>query len=152
MYIAFALIHESIHAEIFERSIESGLLISINGYGGYAFSNFPNPSNSTGYEIFNLLMQYYQSLGDGEDEWTHEAFNVLDFCQEIKQNLIEINNWLDGDNSFEQYIINEGTFSSLEEFYEYFSWAGLQATQEYQNLSPAEQSKVQYAIQLINNF
>ncbi|GAA0755657.1 hypothetical protein GCM10009433_10370 [Psychroflexus lacisalsi] len=40
----------------------------------------------------------------------------------------------------------------VEEFYNAIAWIGLKGTQDYQSLSSLNQTKVQYAIQLVNNY
>lgn len=72
----------------------------------------------------------------------------------IKENLLAIHPWLDiPTDPFENYITSGlFSFSSLADYFSYLAWAGLEGTQEYINLSPAEKAKISYAINLLNNY
>ena len=151
MDIAFAIIHEMIHAELLERCIQSGLILNINTSGYYTFQNYGNPSPFTNVTVFNSIVTYYKNLGNVNPQWNHDLFTVLHYRQKIKENLISVHSLLDDpSNPFINTLQNDGVFNSIDVFFDYFSWAGLEGTQAYQNLSPSEKSKVTRAIQLIN--
>jgi len=71
--------------------------------------------------------------------------------EQLSQNLYSIHPWLDNQsNPFENFVISDGTFSNLSEFFDYLSWNGLEGTQDYMNLSPAEKTKIDFALQMLS--
>jgi hypothetical protein len=154
MEIALAIIHELVHAELLVRSIDSGLILSINSNGTYTFQNYGAPSPLNNLTIFNALTTYYKNLGNGNPQWNHDQFNVFGLRDEIKENLLAIHPWLDNQTDpFENYLTSGPIiFSSLSDYFSYLAWAGLEGTQEYHSLSSTEKAKISFAINLLNNY
>jgi hypothetical protein len=153
MEIALAIVHEAIHAELLERCIISGLIqqaTTINDQVYITFNANPGTTYTMEDQIFNALVNYYNSLGNGNPQWNHDLFTVLSYRTALTQNLLAIHPWLDDQtNPFQNTINSDGTFVDLADFFDNLTWIGLGGTQAYTNLSPAEKTKIAYALQLL---
>lgn len=150
--IAFAIIHETIHAELLERCIQSGLILNITPSGTYTFQNYGNPSISTNLTVFNSITTYYKNLGNGNPQWNHDIFNIFSLRQKLSENLLQIHPWLDDlQNPLINVINSDNIINSLESLFDYLSWGGLEGTQEYMNLSPEDKTKKEYIFQSIRS-
>ncbi len=150
--IALAIIHESIHAELLERSIQSGLLLNIGTNGSYTFQNYGNPSSLNNITIFNALSTYYKNYGGSNPQWNHDQFNIFGYREAMRQNLEDSHPWLDNQqNPFQNIINSDPVINNLSDFLDNISWGGLESTQEYINLSSAQKTKIQYVFQKVRS-
>lgn len=147
--IALALIHEVIHAELLDRSIQSGLVINISPSGSYTFQNYGNLSVHNNTTIFNALTTYYKNLGNGNPQWNHDQFNIFGYRTKLIENLKQIHPWLDNQNNpLINFINSDSVIDDLDDFFSYLSWEGLEGTQEYNNVN---QTKKDYISQYVRS-
>ncbi|MDT0295792.1 hypothetical protein ACFQ3R_07765 [Mesonia ostreae] len=135
--IALILIHESIHAELTNRAIKLGIIKSVNPLGYTIFSN-DIEYELQGIIFKQLLVNYNAFPPNSNSDWQHDLFNVLNYRDEMIENLLNIHPWLnDSQNDYLSNINNDltgiGTPFTLTELFGYLSWIGLEETQEYQN-------------------
>ncbi|QTE21309.1 hypothetical protein [Polaribacter cellanae] len=150
--IALAIIHETIHAELLDRSIQSGLILNIKPNGSYTFQNYGNISTYNNITIFNALTTYYKNLGNGNPQWNHDQFNIFGYRQKLSENLNQIHPWLDDlNNPFINFINSDSVITDLDDFFDYLSWEGLEGTQEYINLSDDSKTKKDYISQYVRS-
>ncbi|QTE23897.1 hypothetical protein [Polaribacter cellanae] len=150
--IALAIIHETIHAELLDRSIQSGLILNIKPNGSYTFQNYGNISTYNNITIFNALTTYYKNLGNGNPQWNHDQFNIFGYRQKLSENLNQIHPWLDDlNNPLINFINSDSVITDLDDFFDYLSWEGLEGTQEYINLNDDSKTKKDYISQYVRS-
>ncbi len=150
--IALAIIHETIHAELLDRSMQSGLVLNIKPNGSYTFQNYGNLSIYNNITIFNALTTYYKNLGGGNPQWNHDQFNVFGYRQKLSENLRQVHPWLDNSSNPLINFINSNPFIiDLNDFFNYLSWEGLEGTQEYINLNVNSKTKKDYISQYVRS-
>ncbi|WP_333659265.1 hypothetical protein [Flavobacterium sp.] len=158
--IAFAIIHESIHAELIERCIELNLIEYITNSGNVKFFSTPvTYTNNTA--IFQQLIMYYQSYnGAIHPEWNHDLFNLFNYRDKLQTDLLNIHPYInDSTNDFLTSVINDpniqgGTYT-LQDIMYYTSWLGLEGTLEYNSIfndptNPNESIRKSYTETVIN--
>jgi hypothetical protein len=149
--IALIYIHESIHAELFERCFRLGLIQTItfvNGSPKVFFTSNPTIPYDIPSSIFNALTTQYYNNGQNS-QWNHDLFTALNYQEQISENLENIHPWLnDQNNDFVSNINNDpfnvGGNYTLSQLMDYISWIGLEGTQEYANtfLGPSNVSEL----------
>ena len=150
--IALALIHETIHAELLERCIQSGLILNIASNGGYTFQNYGNFTVLNNNTLFNAITTFYKNLGNGNPQWNHDQFNIFDYRKELSKNLSSLHPWLDNHNSsFESTINTDNSIEDLKMVFDNLAWIGLEETIEYKALSDFEKTRKLYISQLVNS-
>src|SRR5690606_11826641 len=138
--IALIFIHESIHAELFERCFRLGLISAItfdNGLPKVYFSSNPNIPYSISNIIFSALAIQYYNNGQNS-QWNHDLFTIGNHRERMAQNLIDIHQQLnDPNNDFLTNVNNDpnavGTPYTIQQLMNYISWIGLEGTQDYIN-------------------
>lgn len=139
---SLTLIHELIHAELFQRCIELGIITNMNynqNYDGvFYFENGTNFSTLNSSALINALIQSYLNYSN-PSQWTHNLMTDLNYNNIITQNLIQAYPLLNDPNyDFISNINtdpnnNYGNFT-LQNAMKYLSWRGLEETQSYLNL------------------
>jgi len=149
-----AIIHEAIHAELFERCFRLGLIDAsalINGELKVRFATNPNV-DFIGDQLFAELINQYRSSAPNPDEWQHDFFELLNYKNKLIENLEAVHPWLDDSNNpFNPNVVSNGVFLNLNDFLSYLTWNGLSGTQSYQSLTSNEQSKVNFSLQILNS-
>ncbi|TVZ52692.1 hypothetical protein [Dokdonia sp. Hel_I_53] len=162
--IVLLFIHETIHAELLDRCVRLGLINTFNSEG---FPNFTNtPNTFTTYDtIFALLVNKYKNYyidhptDSGESQWNHDLFTVLNYRENIVENLLEIHPSLNDPSDDFLFSVNNdplNTFGdfNLEDLLNYVSWIGLEGTQEYISSiseNPTELAKKNYSERAVRN-
>ncbi len=137
--IAFAIIHETIHAELIERCIKLNLIDFVDNNGNVKFFNNPLIYSDNRAIFQQLIQAYYSYNGTINPEWNHELFNVFNYRSKMQDNLIDIHQYLnDSTNDFLTLIVNDpniqgGTYS-LQDLMYYTSWIGLEGTSAYNSI------------------
>jgi len=137
--IALTLIHETIHAELIERCYRLGLINSItyvSGQAQFSFNSNPTTFYNTHEAIYQELINQYFSSGI-TGTWNHDLFNVLNYRDNMVQNLLQIHGYLN-DSITNDFLTNVNSDPSiiggpytLNDLMEYMSWIGLENTSEY---------------------
>ncbi|MGR7813012.1 hypothetical protein [Lacinutrix undariae] len=146
--IAFALIHESIHAEIMERCFQLGIITSMtsSGFGvtTITYSNGQVISSDIPDYIFASLISQYVNTSNPNPNWQHEIYSPLNYITKISEDLEQAHPLLDDTtNPFENNLNTNSLLNlTMDEYFESMSWLGLQNTQEYNNLDPLSLSKI----------
>ncbi|NQY28339.1 MAG: hypothetical protein HRT69_02600 [Flavobacteriaceae bacterium] len=151
--IALTLIHESIHAELFDRGIQLGLITEATPLGS-VYLSLNSTAQTVPNMVFNGLMtQYYNFNGVFNDQWNHDLMIVLNYRTKMTQNLLSIHNDLnDINNDFLSNVNNDpniiGGPYTLNQIMDYITWHGLDQTQEYINTinGTPEENKADYLI------
>ncbi|HLV39137.1 hypothetical protein [Xanthomarina sp.] len=156
--IALVLMHEPIHAELLDRSIQLDIITHVNILGHVKFSG---SSNSVTLQdmIFNMMIQEYRNYNGGNSgQWNHDAFTTLGYRDNMIQDLIDIHPLLN--NSSDDFLTNVnsdpnivGGPYTIPQIMDYYSWVGLEETQDYINNvanDSVELSKKQYIEDVVN--
>lgn len=151
--IAETLMHETVHAELLERCIQSGLIeslfISPSGLQSVRFINDPITYNTPAI-IFNQLVLRYRAADGGNTDWQHDLFNIFDYRDKISDDLGVIHTLIDDPgNQFENIIYNTPQINNLNDCFNALSWRGLENTADYQELSSSEQSIVLFTQDIV---
>jgi hypothetical protein len=150
MEIAAVIVHEAIHAEIFERCIQLGIISQVTYDSSWVvYANFSNGqviSSNFSDLLFATLIDQYSSYGGGSinPNWQHDIFAVAGYKERISADLAIYYELLDDSlNPFENNL-NNGTIIDvkMEEYFDLLLWASISQTPEYKNLNPLELTKL----------
>jgi hypothetical protein len=133
--IATAILHEVVHAEIFQRLRELGIIEIHTTTEGDFNIEFLHPDYLTYNSMFDLA---YNGLGiymdefDENPEWAHNLFNLLYYRNMLSTEVSDFHQSYD-DSDFISLVESEGY--SMSEIYEVLGWFGLNRTSEYESLT-----------------
>jgi hypothetical protein len=158
--IALTLVHEAIHAEIFERCIQLGIITAAysnsNWLSSVSFNNGQVITTNFSNQLFAVLVDNYSSYGGGNSNpnWQHDVFSAAGYRNRISDDLSTYHPLLDDTQNPFANNLNNGTIIdvTMTEYFDLMTWLGLEETEAYNNLTPLEITKLNQIVNQTNIF
>ncbi|BAO54707.1 hypothetical protein [Nonlabens marinus] len=151
--IAQITIHEFLHTELMERSIQLGLFTRVESVQNIFEplpSNIPINVAESNDVIFAYMVNNYRATPSTASDWNHNAFSIENYRGKIVDAMLSVHPFLTDPSPTSAFPPRSLNNMTLREIFEDFSWNGLKETAEYLALDQSVKDRIEFVTEEIN--